>query len=175
MAAVSDVYAQALFSIAGKTGKIEEFKDELWLICRLIKIQDGFRHFLYHPEIPSHTKKNVIKQSLSQKISQEMLNLIFFAIDKNRQDSLQEIFREYSNLYRKYKEQRLAKVYTVTALTGEQKLEIKEKLDKLYDTDAIIENILDPDIIGGMMIRMGFQVIDGTIRSELDRIKATIM
>jgi len=175
MAAVNVLYAEALFSVARETDKIEEFKDELWLICHLIKIQNGFRHFLYHPEISRETKKNVIKQSLSQKISQEMLNFIFFVIDKNRQDSLQEIFREYSNLYRKYKEQRFAKVYTAVPLTEEQKLVIKEKLDKLYDTDAIIENILEPGIIGGMMIRMGFQVIDGTIRSELDRIKVTIM
>jgi F-type H+-transporting ATPase subunit delta len=103
-----------------------------------------------------------------------MLNFIFFVIDKNRQDSLKEIFREYSNLYRKYKEQRFAKVYTVVPLTEEEKWDIKKKLDKLYNTHVIIENILEPDIIGGMMIRMGFQVIDGTIKSELDRIKATI-
>ncbi|AYO31785.1 MAG: F-type H+-transporting ATPase subunit delta [Thermoanaerobacteraceae bacterium] len=174
MAAVSSPYAEALFSVARKADKIEEFKNELWMICHIIKIDNKFRHFLDHPEISRETKKNVIMQSFSQKTSQEMLNFIFFVIDKNRQDSLKEIFREYSNLYRKYKEQRFAKVYTVVPLTEEEKWDIKKKLDKLYNTHVIIENILEPDIIGGMMIRMGFQVIDGTIKSELDRIKATI-
>ncbi|HHW03947.1 MAG TPA: F0F1 ATP synthase subunit delta [Thermoanaerobacterales bacterium] len=174
MAAVSVPYAEALFSVARKTGKIEEFKNELWMICHIIKTDSKFRHFLTHPEIPKETKKNVIKQSFARKISQEMLNFIFFVIDKSRQDSLQEIFSEYSNLYRKYKERRFAKVYTVVPLTDEEKHELKEKLDELFDIDAVIENILEPAIIGGMMIRMGFQVIDGTIRSELDRIKATI-
>lgn len=175
MGAVSGPYAQALFSVALRTQNLDRFKDELWFLCHLIKIHERFRSFLYHPEISKEIKKNVIKESLNQKMSQEMLNFIFFVIDKNRQNTLQEIFREYSNLYRKYKEQRHAKVYTVVPLTDEEKLEIKEKLDKLYHTDALIENILDKSIIGGMMVRMGFQVIDGTIKSELERIKAFML
>ncbi|MDN5303023.1 MAG: F-type H+-transporting ATPase subunit delta [Thermoanaerobacteraceae bacterium] len=175
MGAVSGPYAQALFSVALRTQNLERFKNELWLICHLMKIHDKFRSFLYHPEISKEIKKNVIKESISQKISQEMLNFIFFVIDKNRQNSLQEIFGEYSNLYRKYKEQRYVKVYTAVPLTEEEKLELKQKLDKLYNTNTIIENILDKSIIGGMMVRIGFQVIDGTIRSELERIKAAML
>lgn len=175
MAAVSVPYAKALFSVAQQADKMEEFKNELWLVCHMIRIDNRFRHFLNHPEIPQDIKKDAVKQGLSQKISREMLNFIFFVIDKKRQDSLQEIFREYSNLYRKYKEQRYAKIYTVVPLTEEQKLDIKAKLDYLYDADVIIENILEPEIIGGMVIRTGFQVIDGSIKSALDRIKAALM
>lgn len=88
---------------------------------------------------------------------------------------MQEIFWEYSNLYRKYREERYARVVTAVPLTEEEREQLKAKLDGLFNTHVVIENIVDPQIIGGVMIRMGFQVIDGTIGAQLDRLKAMIV
>ncbi|WP_422447961.1 F0F1 ATP synthase subunit delta [Thermoanaerobacterium sp. DL9XJH110] len=175
MAAVAAVYAEALFSVAREMQKIEDFKNQLWLISHLLKSDLSFRFFLTHPGISREDKKNVIREALAQKISQEMLNFIFFIIDKNRQNILQEIFGEYSNLYRKYREERYARVVTAVPLTEEEREQLKAKLDGLFNTHVVIENIVDPQIIGGVMIRMGFQVIDGTIGAQLDRLKAMMV
>lgn len=170
-----EAYAAALFSVARERGKIEEIWYELQELCHLMDIMKNFRIFLNHPVISGKVKKNVIKSVLSQKISPEMQNFIFLAIDKNRQNSLKEILGEYSNLYRKFKGQRYAKVYTVIELNDDEKAVLKKMLDTMFKTDAVIENIVDKTILGGMIIRMGFEVIDGSLRTDLNKIKSSVM
>lgn len=170
-----NAYATALFSEARERGKIEEIGQELKGLCHLFDTIKNLDIFLNHPIITAETKKNVIKSALSQKISQEMQNFIFFLIDKNRQDSLKEILGAYSNLYREYKNQRYAKVFTVVELHEDEKEALKIILDTKFNTDSVIENIIDETIIGGMIIRIGFEVIDGSLISELNKIKSSIL
>ena len=88
---------------------------------------------------------------------------------------MKEILGEYSNLYRKFKGQRYAKVYTVIELNDDEKAVLKKMLDTMFKTDAVIENIVDKTILGGMIIRMGFEVIDGSLRTDLNKIKSSVM
>lgn len=170
-----EAYAVALFSVARERDKIEEIMYEFQEICHLIDIIRDFGVFLNHPLITAHVKKNVIKSVLSQKLSPEMQNFIFLTIDKKRQNSLKEILRDYSNLYRKFKRQRYAKVYTAVKLYDDEKAVLKNKLDTMFGTDAVIENIVDKTILGGMIIRMGFEVIDGSLRTDLNKIKSSVL
>lgn len=117
----------------------------------------------------------IFLSALSQKISQEMQNFIFFLIDKNRQDSLKEILEAYSNLNREFKNQRYAKVYTAVKLSEDEKKDLKKILDTKFKTDTVIENIVDKTILGGMIIRIGFEVIDSSLISELSKIKTSVL
>jgi len=117
----------------------------------------------------------IFLSALSQKISQEMQNFIFFLIDKNRQDSLKEILEAYSNLYREFKNQRYAKVYTAVKPSEDEKKDLKRILDTKFNTDTVIENIVDKTILGGMIIRIGFEVIDSSLISELSKIKTSVL
>jgi F-type H+-transporting ATPase subunit delta len=170
-----EAFAVALFSVARERDKIEEIMHEFQEVCHLIDIIRDFGAFLNHPLIPAYVKKNVIKSTLSQKLSQELLNLIFLSIDKNIQNSLKEILGAYSNLYRKFKNQRYAKVYTAVKLYDDEKAVLKNKLDTMFDTNMVIENIEDETILGGLIIRTGFEVIDGSLRTDLNKIKSSVL
>ncbi|MDD4568907.1 MAG: ATP synthase F1 subunit delta [Tepidanaerobacteraceae bacterium] len=170
-----ETYAEALFSVAKEKGRIEEILYELQDICQLMDTVKDFRLFLNHPLISVYVKKAVVKSVFSIQISQEMQNFIFFTIERNRQNSLKQILGKYSDLYRKFKNERCAKVYTVVALSDKEKAVLKDKLDTMFDTNAVIENIIDKTILGGIIIRMGFEVIDGSYRSDLEKIKTAVL
>ena len=116
--------------------------------------------FINHPVISKDVKKDVMKAVFSGKISREVQNFIFIMIDRDKINLLSEILEEYNNLYKKFKNERYVKVYTVVPLYEDEKSILKKKLDTMFNTNAVIENIIDKTIIGGMIIRMGFQVID---------------
>lgn len=168
-------YATALFSVGEERDKTQDYLWEFKAIIRLMDVHSSFVLFLNHPTVSKEIKKNVIKSALYQKISQEMVNFIFLVIDKNRQNSLKEIFREYSNLYRKSKSLRYAKVFTVVALDEDEKIRLKSKLDQRFATDVLVENIIDESVLGGMVIRMGFTVIDASLKGELDRLRNVML
>ena len=158
-------FAVALFR---SQDKIEEIMHEFQEVCHLIDIIRDFG--VFKSSVNSRLcEENVIKSTLSQKLSQELLNLIFLSIDKNIQNSLKEILGAYSNLYRKFKNQRYAKVYTAVKLYDDEKAVLKNKLDTMFDTNMVIENIEDETILGGL-IRTGFEVIDGSLRTDLNKI-----
>ena len=88
---------------------------------------------------------------------------------------MKEILGAYSNLYRKFKNQRYAKVYTAVKLYDDEKAVLKNKLDTMFDTNMVIENIEDETILGGLIIRTGFEVIDGSLRTDLNKIKSSVL
>ena len=168
------IYAEALFSVAKERDKIDSFLQELKNITVLLQNSEELRVFLNHPLVPKTVKKNVIKKSISQNLSQEMTNFLFLLIDKNRQDSLKEIFREYSNHYRKVKQLLYVEVTTVVELRDDEKQILKSKLDGIFNSNTIIDYAVDKSILGGMLITTELKSIDLTLKRDLKVIKEEI-
>ncbi|MDN5331290.1 MAG: F-type H+-transporting ATPase subunit delta [Tepidanaerobacteraceae bacterium] len=174
MAAVGGAYAKAFFSLANSVNKVEDFKEQLGLVVKIKRESTAFGDFLHHPEIKKGEKKRLLAEVLSEVLSPLVMNFFFLLIDDGVERFLEDVFREYVDLYRKYKAFQVARVITAVELTPDEEKALKDKLEEKYGKKIIIKKEVNPEIIGGLIVKMGFQVIDVSIRTSLEYIKAVI-
>lgn len=170
---VSKKYSQALFSLAREKGKVDNFKDELEDIDSVLDNNKELKKAFYHQRILPKEKKDFIEKIFYDK-SVLILNFIYLIIDKHREQYLAGIIKEYNRLYNK--EMHILEVEVVSAveLEKQSQQQLKNKLKKLLDSTIVLKVSKDPQIIGGLVIKIGDYIIDGSIRNQLKMLQKRI-
>jgi F-type H+-transporting ATPase subunit delta len=164
-------YAQALLSIAQDNNIVEPIGQDIGSILEILKSSPELREFLATPVISSESKKSVLNQILGDSVHPYTRKFLLLLVDRRRIFLLEGIAREFQALLRKLNQTVLAEVSSVKELTDEQKQVLKDKVKALTGARQVeLETRLDPDLIGGVVIKIGSQVIDASIRGQLRRI-----
>ncbi|MFW5986458.1 MAG: ATP synthase F1 subunit delta [Halanaerobiales bacterium] len=166
-------YGQALFAVAKENGKIDVFQKELKQILDLIKGNKEFRQVLYHKRILPQEKKKVIKEIFTDN-SRLILNFLFLIIDKHREDYLEGIIDVFNNLVKKEKQLIEVEVISAVEINKEDRKNLHKKLDQMLPGTIKIKNKKDPGIIGGLILKIGDYVIDGSIKNQLNLLQKRI-
>jgi F-type H+-transporting ATPase subunit delta len=121
--------------------------------------------------VNSEAKKAVLKQIAEGKVSPFLLNFLMLLVDRNRIIFLAGILQQYQVLLRELNQTVLADVIAATDLTDAQKEAIKTRVANLTSARSVELSVqLDPTLIGGLVIKVGSQVIDASLRGQLRRI-----
>lgn len=167
-------YAKALFEITKDSELLEKVEEDLQLIVNVISSDEDIRNFLNHPQITREIKKEVIKSAFKENISQTTKNLLFTLIDNNRQNTLDGILSEYIKMSNSYRGIIDVETLSVVALNDVEKVNITESFTEKFNKQIRLRNIIDPSIIGGMIVRIGDKVYDGSIRTKLKVMKRNL-
>lgn len=165
-------YAKALHAIAIENNLLDKMEEELLFLAAILNQEKDFREVFSHPHILESEKKELIKTLLEDKLSPYIINFTYFLIDKRREKELAGIVDEYVKLANKTRNIVLAEVITAIPITDEQISKVKAKLEKMTGKDVRIAAKVEPAIIGGMLIRLGDKVMDGSIKRHLERMQA---
>lgn len=168
-------YALALYEVAEKKGKVEEYLQEGKEIIELIKNNEDISKILKHPQISTSKKKKVFIEIFKGKINDDLLGFILLLIEKDRILYMEEKFKEMEKIYLEKQNILIAKVKTVIPLNEDQRKKLIAKLEKKYNKTIILKEKIDKALIGGVYIRIGDDVIDGSIRSKFHEIKKAVL
>ncbi|MBU9724379.1 MULTISPECIES: F0F1 ATP synthase subunit delta [Bacillaceae] len=169
-------YASAMFEYAQEKNLLSEVKQELELVSQVMRetnlLDEVFRHAKMTPE----EKKKIVSSSFSGKVSEAVVNLLFILIDKKREDVFLAIVDDYNSLFNEAEGVAEAQVYSAKALTDEE----KEAVASVFAAKAgkqklLIDNIVDKELIGGLKVRVGDRVYDGSVATKLARIQQSMM
>jgi F-type H+-transporting ATPase subunit delta len=167
---VAQPYAQALLSIAKSKSLEEEFGTDARTLLNLLAENQQLRNFIDNPFIAAENKKALIKQILSE-ASPYLRNFLLLLVDKRRIFFLPEILQQYLALLRQLNQTVLAEVTSAVALTEDQQQAVTEKVLALTKARQVeLATKVDSDLIGGVIIKVGSQVIDSSIRGQLRRL-----
>ncbi|MGL4980322.1 MAG: ATP synthase F1 subunit delta [Fusobacteriaceae bacterium] len=163
---VGNRYAEAIYHLALEEKKVSEIHKILQEVDSLYKENMDFKQFLTHPLIGREEKHNLISKIFGDEDGLEQ-NILFYLIDKGRINEIKSIAQEFKLLY--YKDNNITDVKAIFAkeISSEQKERLVEKLKKSTGKTINLEVLLEPELIGGGIIRIGDKVIDGSIRSQL--------
>jgi F-type H+-transporting ATPase subunit delta len=164
-------YALALYEVADQKGKAEEYLDELSKIISLIYDNEEFMLTIKHPHLSTFKKKEVFESVFKGKIDDEILAFFLILIEKDRLMDLKGIEQEMNKIHLDKNKTVSALVKTVVPLTYEERAALKDKLESKYNKKVIFKEKIDKDIIGGVFIKVGNDIIDGTIKSRLEDIR----
>ena len=172
---VGEPYAQALMSLAQQNNLTDQFGDTFRSLSSLLTDSKDFRDFVLNPVIKGEDKKAVLKKVLGSDANPYLVNFMMLLVDKRRIVFLEPIVEQYLNLLRKLNQTVLAEVTSATELSEAQQQSLVEKVKAIAQArDVELKTSIDPDLIGGVIIKVGSKVIDASIRGQLRRISVSL-
>lgn len=168
---LSRVYAKSLFELAGEQNSREEVKREMEMVSQLIQDSREFANLLQSPVVKPDVKQKIFKEIFAGKLGDLSLKFCMLVIDHNREGSLRSIVEAYRQMYLKSLGIARAKVTTAYQLSEKELKDLQTKLAESTGKEIQIENKVNPDIIGGLIVRVGDQRYNGSIAAELRRLR----
>jgi len=164
-------YAKAILSFALEQSKEVEVNEDMLLIDTTIEESEDLQLLLNSPVIKSELKKVALKEIFTTKVTSLTIGLIDLLIDNKRLSILSDVAKKYTVLFDKLKGIEVAKVTTAIPLTEALNKQVLSKVKEITGKDATIENIINPDIIGGFILRIGDVQYDASVANKLQGLK----
>ena len=164
-------YAAALYAQAKKADKVVPVGEELALISGAIARTGFLRALLNQPTVTDARKKAALKSAIGATYSPLSLGLLYPLIDKRRIDLLPAVEEEFARLVLEYRNIAHATATSAVPLTPDQVRALERSLETRTGKDIELEMAVDPSLIGGILVRIGDTVLDGTVKGNLERLR----
>jgi F-type H+-transporting ATPase subunit delta len=164
--AIARRYAGAIFEIARKQNTIDRTLEDVKGIAQLF----GHRTLAYllrEPKVPAQRKEKALREALTPYVLPTSLNLALLIVQRELVDAMHNIATELESLVLDYRNQAIAEVTTAAPMDQAQKALVKQALEKTTGKNILMHTQVNAEILGGVVARVGDQVIDGSIRNRL--------
>lgn len=172
---VAKRYALALFQIASEKQVLAQVEEELRAVKEVVTNTPELTVLLKSPKLSIEKKKEVLKQAFGT-ASTYVLNTLMILVDRHREDQIAEVAEQFIALANDAKGVAEALVYSVQPLTAEQAEAISAAFAPQVGKQTLqIENIVDSNLLGGVKLRIGNRIFDGSLRGKLDRLERKLL
>jgi F-type H+-transporting ATPase subunit delta len=173
--AMLDPYVEALLSLAKAQNLTEEFGSQTKELLDLLNQSPELGEFLNSPIVKAADKKAVLHTIAGDSLHPLILNFLMLLVDRNRMFCLSGICEYYQAALRKLKGIVLAEVTSAVALSDEQIASVRDKVKAMTGAnDVELATTIDSTILGGVIIKVGSQLLDSSLRTQLRRIGMSI-
>lgn len=172
---IAEPYTQALMSLAQSNGLTEKFGESCRALAALLEESQEFSEFIANPILKDNDKKSVLRRVMGDEENPYLINFLMLLVDKRRIVFLEAIVKQYLKLLRDLNQTVLAEITSAKELTEAQKQAVIEKVKAIGQARNVeIKTTIDPDLLGGVIIKVGSQVLDASIRGQLRRIRISL-
>ncbi|MBC5635639.1 F0F1 ATP synthase subunit delta [Ornithinibacillus sp. BX22] len=173
-AVVAKRYADALFQLASEKATLNEVLEELRVVRQVFNENSELQTFLAHPRV-TNDKKRAFLDEVFKGVSKDVLNTLKLLVERHRLSGISDVVDTYESLVNEASGVAQGKVYSVRELSDAEKTELENSFAKRLNKSVVkLENVVDPHLVGGVKIRMGNTIYDGTISGKLRRIEQNI-
>lgn len=168
---VIEPYAEALMSLAKSNDLTDRIGDDIRSLVSLLENSEELRLLLSSPLVNDEEKKNLLQTICRDELHPYTLSILKLLVDRRRIRFLEAVGKEYLSLLRQLKQTVLAEVTSAVEINDHQRHQVSEKVKAMTGAHQVeLETRIDPDLIGGVIIKVGSQVIDASLRGQLRRI-----
>jgi F-type H+-transporting ATPase subunit delta len=169
-----DAYASALFEVAKAEGTLDEVEDELFRFGRSLEGSDELRNALTDELVPADRRQAIVEDLLGGKASPTTTSLVSFVVGSGRGRDLPAIIGKLVEMAAAEKQRAVAEVRSAIPLNDDQKARLAAALANATGKQVEVKVIVDPSVLGGLVATIDDTVIDGTVRTRLDQLKALL-
>lgn len=169
---VAERYAMALFQDAQETNCIAEVRTRLRAFLEAMGKSPDMTVFLKNPFFSKETRLAFLEKNIfdrKEAVSRLLINFISILFKKNRFDSIYDIEKSYKAIAEKYAKIQEVEIRTAVPLNDLLERSIVQELQKMSGMSILANKITDPKIIGGVVIKMGHKVLDGSVRFKINQ------
>jgi len=176
--ALAQVYAKSLFGLsqdAGGRDKIEEVSDELEQICELMRGDRKLREFLSSPIIDGHKRRDSMQRIFANRVTDLTLRFLLVLNEHSRLNHLESIADAFGHLVQEAFGRVEVDVFTASPLEADQRVKLTQRIRDVLGREPVLHVYTDASLIGGIQLRVGDQLIDGSVLTSLRRLKQTLL
>jgi F-type H+-transporting ATPase subunit delta len=170
-----EIYAQSLFELADRQQGVDTVSSDLNILAGIIGQEEDFIKLLDSPYFSTDYKEQLVRKLLSGVAANLTLDFLMVVIRHGRARLLTDIIGRYAELWDAYHGYYHVKVTVPRALEDGQAKVLSDDIAAAMNSNVKLEVAVDPDIIGGAIIRCGDKVIDNSIRNRVDVAVKTVM
>ena len=164
-------YSKALFNLALGRNELERVAADMVLLGELLDGTPQLQTVLQHPRITRERKKELLHDIIEDKVSADVEHFLLFLIDKQRAPLLHRTITQFARLFDEYRKQVDVEAVSAIALTPEQEQALTERLRQASGYTIRLKTRIDENILGGLIIRIGDKLIDGSIATQLQALR----
>jgi F-type H+-transporting ATPase subunit delta len=172
---ISRVYAEALFRTAQSRGVVEDTLESLHGLVAMMQTHPEFHLFLTAPMIDVERKKAAVVRALQGNVDELLIDFLCLLIDKDREEALEGILQQFRMLADEEAGRVRVQATTSHALTEPQRSALLESLQNNLRRQCTLEANVEPELIGGLVLRIGDKLYDGSVRRQLQRVGDQLM
>ena len=170
-------YARALFDVAlAERQDLAQIERELTGIVTLVQTNEALQRALFNPAIPASRKRAVVEQLLSLSPVNAILSRILLLLaDRDRLPLLPDLAEAYRSRLMDHQQIVRARVTTAVALPADRVSALQQGLADATGRRVDLQVAVDPSILGGAVARIGSTVYDGSITTQLQKLKQRLV
>jgi F-type H+-transporting ATPase subunit delta len=166
-------YAEAAFQIAERDGTVDEWLGWLDRIGAVIADERTARA-LADPAVPFEVRRDALFSGLGTTLPRQIHNLVLLLLRRHRIEAAGEIAREFRRLYQRRLGITTGTITSAAPLTQEESIALARRLEEMTTGRVEITFLVDPAILGGVVVRLGDRLIDGSVRGRLERLRTQL-
>ena len=173
MEELAEVYARALFEAARDNDVLDRVHDELGEFADALEGERNLQVFLFSPYFSSEEKKDGVRRIVSD-ADERLVNFLELLAERHRMPALFRIRRTFDAMWAE--ENKLLPVTVTSAVDLDESLvkDIGKRIEEQTGRQVELSSTVDPDVLGGLQVRVGNMVLDATVRNRLERLRKQV-
>ena len=163
-------YAEAAFEVATRDHAVDAWRKELDTAATVVA-DERVGRALANPSIPLETRMEVSRTTFGGLVGPKVLNLIDLLLRRGRIEELPRLAAEFRRLDDQQQSITRATVISASPLTSDEVSALTERLEQSAGGRVALDTEVDPSLLGGLVVRLGDRLIDGSVRSRLERLR----
>jgi F-type H+-transporting ATPase subunit delta len=163
-------YAEAIFEIADRDGNVERWLEELQTVAAAVSDESVVRG-LEDPNVAIERRLAALQGAVGAGMVPQMNNLLALIVRRRRIEMLPQIAREFKRLYNKGAGIVEATAFSATPLDEGELAALRSRLEQMTGGRIELGTAVDPSLLGGVQVRVGDMLIDGSVRGRLERLR----
>ena len=168
-------YAEALYEIAAEKEALDGVEKELDIVEETLAEYGELATLLYHPQVPLAAKKETVVRVFGPQVADYVRNFLLLLVDKRRETALPAIIKVYRQLANKARNIAEAEVTTAMPLAEGDRQALAAKLSAVTGKTVVLNTRVDESIVGGVVVKIGDKLIDGSVVRQLETLKAALL
>ena len=173
MEEIADVYARALFEVAKDGAVLDRVHQELDEFADALETDRNLQVFLFSPYFSSEEKKDGVTRIVTD-ADERFVNFLELLAERHRMPALFRIRRAFDSMWAE--ENRLLPVTVTSAVELDEGLvnDIGKRIEEQTGRQVELSSNVDPDVLGGLQVRVGNMVLDATVRNRLEQLRKQV-
>jgi len=173
MTPVARPYARAVFELAQGQGNLQAWEEQLGLLAA-IAADERVRAILADPRTDRAAKAGLVLDIAEGHLADEVRNFVQLLAENGRLPVLPAVYAEFAALKAETERRVVAQVVSFRKLTQAQEKQLLDALSARFGCEVDLESSVDESLLGGVVVRAGDLVIDGSVRGQLSRLAANL-
>jgi len=173
MEEIADVYGRSLFDVASDQDKTDELREQLGQFADALQDNRDLAIFFFSPYFSTPEKKDGLKRAV-EGADTTLVNFLELLIEKHRMPAIYRIRRVYDALWEKTHHVLPVQIATAVELDAGVARQLGDRIEETTGQKVQLTASVDPDILGGIVLRVGNSILDASIRNRLDNLRKAV-